>query len=219
MKFTRWTADEVLRHPVYLGVRADTAPRDVRREDDRGRRAPVAAGTSAAAPPRARRAPDSPPAGTSAAAPPRARGVRAGGSRRPSSSASAPAPPKSAPPPKPAPDPAIDALCDQLRALEAARKRGVLALPDGSRVPVGNLHKVFWPEPGLTKGDLVRFDLRMSPYLLPVVADRPLVMKRFPNGVDGKSFYQHRSPEELPEGVRVVTVRESPGGEDTGVPT
>ena len=218
VKFTRWTADEVLRHPVYLGVRADTAPRDVRREDDRGRRAPVAAGTSAAAPPRARRAPDSPPAGTSAAAPPRARGVRAGGSRRPSSSASAPSPPKSAPPPKPAPDPAIDALCDQLRAIEAARKRGVLVLPDGSRVPVGNLHKVFWPEPGLTKGDLVRFDLRMSPYLLPVVADRPLVMKRFPNGVDGKSFYQHRSPDELPDGVRVVTVRESREREDTGVP-
>ena len=91
-------------------------------------------------------------------------------------------------------------------------------LPDGSQVPAGNLHKVFWPEPGLTKGDLVRFSLRMSPYLLPVVADRPLVMKRFPNGVDGKWFYQHRSPDELPEGVRVVTVSESLEREDTGVP-
>ena len=75
---------------------------------------------------------------------------------------------------------------------------------------MGNLHKVFWPEPGLTKGDLVRFNLRMSPYLLPVVADRPLVMKRFPNGIDGKWFYQHRSPGELPEGVRVVTVPREP---------
>ena len=91
-------------------------------------------------------------------------------------------------------------------------------LPDGRPVPVGNLHKVFWPGPGLTKGDLVRFNLRMSPYLLPVVADRPLVMKRFPNGIDGKWFYQHRSPDELPDGVRVVTVRESLERGDTGVP-
>ena len=254
VKFTRWTADEVLRHPVYLGVRADTAPHDVRREDDRGRRAPAppVAGASAAGPARARHAPDSATAGTAAdgppgasrapgsasasaekssasparartaldsasadrtaGGPPRARTARP---RRPSPPAPAPTPP---PPslPKPAPD--IDALCDQLRALEAGRKRGVLALPDGSQVPVGNLHKVFWPESGLTKGDLVRFNLRVSPYLLPVVAARPLVMKRFPNGIDGKWFYQHRSPAELPDGVRVVTVRESLEREDAGVP-
>lgn len=186
VKFTRWTADEVLRNPVYLGVRTDTAPRDVRREDDRPPRAPAAV--------RPRR-----PARTS----------RAGRSR-----------PRSSPPPAltPAADPAIDALCGQVSALESSRKRGTLVLPDGSQVPVGNLHKVFWPEPGLTKGDLVRFNLRMSPYLLPVVADRPLVMKRFPNGIDGQWFYQHRSPGELPEGVRVVTVRESPEREDTAVP-
>ena len=63
--------------------------------------------------------------------------------------------------------PAIDTLCDRLREMEANRTRGTLALPDGARVPVGNLHKVFWPEPGADQGDLVRFNLRMSPYLLP----------------------------------------------------
>ena len=211
VKFTRWTADQVLRHPVYLGVRADTRPRDVRREGDPGGRAPVAAVTAAAGPPRAHHASDPLPAVTSAAGLSRASRVRAGGRRSSSSAAPAPAP-------TPAADAAIDALCEQLRALEARRKRGVLVLPDGSQVPVGNLHKVFWPEPGLTKGDLVRFNLRMSPYLLPVVADRPLVMKRFPNGIDGKSFYQHRSPDELPDGVRVVTVQESLEREDAGVP-
>ena len=226
VKFTRWTADEVLRHPVYVGVRADTAPRDVRREDGGGApgsaRAVTAAARSphtprAARSPRARRAPGSPPAVTAASAALRARGGCASGRSPSSRSARAPAG-APASPPMSAPDPAIDALCDQLRALEASRKRGVIRLPDGSEVPVGNLHKVFWPEPGLTKGDLVRFNLRMSPYLLPVVADRPLVMKRFPNGIDGKWFYQHRSPDELPEGVRVVTVNESLEREDTGVP-
>ena len=187
VKFTRWTADDVLLHPVYLGVRADTAPRDVRREDGRGRRAPS----------------------PSPAAPPRPKRTRAG-SRGPS--------PPSPPSPVPAAGPDVEALCEQVCALESGRKRGDLVLPGGRRVPVGNLHKVFWPGPGLTKGDLVRFNLRMAPYLLPVVADRPLVMKRFPNGVDGKWFYQHRAPDEAPDGVRVVTVRESPGRGGAGVP-
>ena len=91
-------------------------------------------------------------------------------------------------------------------------------LSDGARVPIGNLHKVFWPEPGISKGELLRFQLRMAPYLLPVVENRPLVMKRFPNGVDGKSFYQHRAPDPLPDGLRVATVRESPDKPDSVVP-
>ena len=92
--------------------------------------------------------------------------------------------------PEPRPDPAADHLLAELSALEASRRKGTLILADGAHVPVGNLHKVFWPEPGLTKGDLLRYYLRVASYLLPVVAGRPLVMKRFPNGVDGKSFYQ-----------------------------
>jgi len=65
---------------------------------------------------------------------------------------------------------------------------------------------VFWPGPGITKGELLRYYARVSPWLLPAVADRPLVMKRFPNGVLGKSFYQQRAPDEVPAGVRVATV-------------
>lgn len=53
-----------------------------------------------------------------------------------------------------------------------------------------NLRKVFWPKPNVTKGELMRYYVRVPPYLLPVVKDRPLVMKRFPNGVSGKAFYQ-----------------------------
>ena len=192
VKFTQWTADDVLRNPVYLGVRTDTAPEDVRREDVRrrqeagGRRQETRALRSTHAPRRSRVGKTRVPAELSA--------------------------------PAPTTDPAIDTFCDQLRELEASHRRGTLALPEGARVPVGNLHKVFWPEPGLTKGDLVRFNLRMSPYLLPVVADRPLVMKRFPNGIDGKSFYQHRAPDQIPDGVRVAMVRESPKRAETGVP-
>jgi bifunctional non-homologous end joining protein LigD len=67
---------------------------------------------------------------------------------------------------------------------------------------VTNLAKVFWPALGLTKGDLLRYYVEVSPYLLPAVDDRPLVMKRFPNGIDRPAFYQQRHPEPVPRGVR-----------------
>jgi bifunctional non-homologous end joining protein LigD len=71
----------------------------------------------------------------------------------------------------------------------------------------GNLGKKFWPALGLTKGDLLRYYVEVSPYLLPVIRDRPLVMKRHPDGVDGPAFYQHRAPDEgAPAGVRIVSL-------------
>ena len=52
----------------------------------------------------------------------------------------------------------------------------------------------------------MRFYARMSPYLLPAIADRPLVLKRFPNGIEGKAFYQQKAPQNPPRGVRVAPV-------------
>jgi bifunctional non-homologous end joining protein LigD len=100
----------------------------------------------------------------------------------------------------------LNALVDHLSALEHARRDGTLELPDGKRLAVTNLHKVFWAKEKLTKGDLFRYYAQMSPYILPAVADRPLVMKRFPNGIAAKPFYQHRV-EDVPPGVRVEKVK------------
>jgi bifunctional non-homologous end joining protein LigD len=100
----------------------------------------------------------------------------------------------------------IDALVEQLDFLEKARKNGRLTLPDGDTLEVTNLHKVFWPAIKKTKGDLIRYYAKISPLILPVVDNRPLVMKRMPNGVDSPFFYQHRGPEEPPPGVRVATL-------------
>jgi hypothetical protein len=100
-------------------------------------------------------------------------------------------------------------LLDQLSALEKVRRDGVLSLPDGRSLKVTNLHKVFWPKLKLTKGDLIRYYAEAAPYIMPVVADRPLVMKRFPNGVAGKAFYQQRAREERPPaGVRIETLED-----------
>jgi bifunctional non-homologous end joining protein LigD len=96
-------------------------------------------------------------------------------------------------------------LVSQLRAIEDSRKDGVLDLPGGERLNVSNLNKVFWPRQKLTKGDLLRYYAQVAPFILPAVADRPLVMKRYPNGIAGQPFYQHRAPK-VPAGVRVETV-------------
>ena len=74
----------------------------------------------------------------------------------------------------------------QLDDFEKRKKDGKLQLPDGDTLDVTNLQKVFWPGPPFTKGDLLRYYARMAPVLLPVIQDRPLVMKRFPNGVAGR---------------------------------
>jgi bifunctional non-homologous end joining protein LigD len=94
------------------------------------------------------------------------------------------------------------ALLARLTEIEKSRKDAHLKLPGGQTLHVTNLHKVFWPASGLTKGDLMRHYVRVAPFLLPIIDDRPLVMKRFPNGVGKIAFYQQRHPEEPPAGVR-----------------
>lgn len=96
----------------------------------------------------------------------------------------------------------VESLIGQLNELEKARKNGTLLLPDGDTLEVTNLHKIFWPQGKQTKGDLIRHYARMAPFILPVVHNRPLVMKRLPNGVDAPFFYQHRAPDVPPPGVR-----------------
>lgn len=101
---------------------------------------------------------------------------------------------------------ALDRLHADLLAIEADRGDGIVTLPDGARLSVTNLRKVFWPQGALTKGALLRYYVRVAPWLLAVVEDRPLVMKRLPNGIRGKAFYQQRAPDTVPEGVRVERV-------------
>ena len=210
--FSQWTPDGVLRHPVYQGLREDKRPADVRLP---ARRPPP----GRASEPPARRAATRPTGRVETEARTAPTTGRATLPAPPAHPAPAPGPEHPEYPEHPEhPEPAVDDLLAQLEELERNRRRGTLVLHDGARVPVGNLHKVFWPEPGITKGELLRFQLRMAPHLLPVVADRPLVMKRFPNGVGGKSFYQHRAPDPLPDGLRVATVRESPDKPDSVVP-
>jgi bifunctional non-homologous end joining protein LigD len=96
----------------------------------------------------------------------------------------------------------LEALIDVLTTLEKTRKDGDLILPNGDKLRVTNLAKVFWPKLGITKGELIRYYVHAAPFILPCVDDRPMVMKRFPNGLDKQAFYQQRHPEQTPPGVR-----------------
>jgi bifunctional non-homologous end joining protein LigD len=74
------------------------------------------------------------------------------------------------------------------------------------RVPFTNLTKVFWPDEGHTKGDLVEYYRAVSPWLLPYLRDRLLVLTRFPDGIRGKSFFQKDAPGFVPGWVRLERV-------------
>ena len=99
----------------------------------------------------------------------------------------------------------IQSLLTQFDELEAGPGGGVITF-GGERLDVSNLRKLFWPKLKLTKGDLFRHYVRVAPFLLPVLDDRPLVMKRYPNGIAGAPFYQHRAPDKVPADVRIERV-------------
>ncbi|MGP0031181.1 MAG: non-homologous end-joining DNA ligase [Acidimicrobiales bacterium] len=76
----------------------------------------------------------------------------------------------------------------------------------GRQLAVSNLDKVLFPETGFTKGQLIDYYVKVAPVFLPHIQDRPLTMKRFPNGVDEKPFYQKHVPSHAPDWVRTVVV-------------
>ena len=73
---------------------------------------------------------------------------------------------------------------------------------DDRRVDVSHRDKIFFPELGLTKGDLIDYYDAISEWMLPYLVDRPLVLTRFPDGIHGKSFYQRDAPEFVPDWIR-----------------
>ena len=93
------------------------------------------------------------------------------------------------PPPAPAPEPE-----------RAAR-----------RVEPTHADKVFFPGEGITKGEVVAYYREIAPFMLPYLADRPIVLTRFPDGIEGKSFFQKDAPDWRPDWMRTVTLRNDDG--------
>jgi bifunctional non-homologous end joining protein LigD len=91
----------------------------------------------------------------------------------------------------------------------------IFADVDGRRLRFTNLNKVYFPEDGIKKRDLLAYYADMAPFLLPFLKDRPLVLRRYPNGIHGQSFFQKDADKSTPEWVKTVPIM----SEDTGKPT
>jgi len=78
-------------------------------------------------------------------------------------------------------------------------------------VKLTNLEKPFWPELGITKGDLIHYYEQVAPVLLPHIRDRAMVMKRYPDGAHGPFFFQKRSPSSKPDWIPVCSIQHNSG--------
>ncbi len=151
VRFTEWTADGGLRHPIFIGLRTDRKPEEVRREDGHDAEAEAAADDSAE--------------------------LAATGDAGPEPGA-------------------------------APRARRAAVAPDAEPrvVRLSNLRKVFWPDEGYTKGDLIAYYETVAPLMLPYLKDRPAVLTRYPDGIKGKSFFQKDAPVFVPDWIRTESV-------------
>jgi bifunctional non-homologous end joining protein LigD len=77
---------------------------------------------------------------------------------------------------------------------------------EGKKLSVSNLNKVLYPKAGFTKGQVIDYYIRIAPVLLPHLKDRPLTMKRYPNGVDAEFFYEKNCPSHRPTWVKTAKV-------------
>ena len=112
--------------------------------------------------------------------------------------------------------PAYKGLREDKEATEVRREEPMpTEVRKGKRIlKFSNLDKPFWPEEGITKGDLISYYQRVAPALVPHLKDRPFTMKRYPDGWQGKFFFQKDAPKGIPEWVPtesiVVTTRDKP---------
>ena len=101
-----------------------------------------------------------------------------------------------------------------------ARSGGIVLPVDANEVMVEagtesirltNLQKVFWPEEGLTKRDLLQYYLDVARWLLPHIRDRAMVMKRYPNGIHGDFFFMKRAPQPRPASIQICSIEHGSG--------
>lgn len=182
VRFNEWTSSGLMRQPVFLGLRDDKDPRGVRRE-------PPPLGVQAD---EARLV-----ARPGVAASQKRRGGsktnrRAGGKAKTRTRARRS-------------ETGASLVVQQLRAAPTAR-HATLHVDSTTTLEITNLGKIFFPAAKVTKGRLMEYYAEVSPYLLPALADRPLVLKRYPNGIKADAFYQQKAPDKVPSGIRVEPV-------------
>lgn len=190
VRYLEWTDEGLLRHPVFLRIRDDKRPEECVRGSapgsmDASEAAGGARGDDAVAP---------------AVVEMRKRSVRtadaAGATNVGATNVDVAASPARSP------------RASRGKVRNSAVSQAPAAGRDGAthEVKLTNLDKVYWPEDGYTKGDLVEYYRGITPWLLPYLKDRPLVMTRFPDGIHGKSFFQKDLPKSAPSWLHTETL-------------
>ena len=208
VKFAEWTRDGVMRQPVFLGLRDDVDPREVRRElphdadremaqakrapTARGKRQQVAHKTSTrvarsrvSAPSKAT-ATDIPDTPLSKAAAQIAKKLRTD---------------------------IRGATASELEALDAIKTEGNWEV-GGRIVHLTNLHKLLFPEDRYSKRDLIRYYVQVAPVMIPYYKDRPLSMNPHPDGIHGKSYWVKDKPDYAPEWIPTYRYQDQKGLKD-----
>ncbi|MGA8418048.1 MAG: non-homologous end-joining DNA ligase [Candidatus Dormiibacterota bacterium] len=211
VRFAGWTRDGILRHPAYRTLRLDQRPEDTVREvflksEPANAPRPRREGTKASI--RSRRTAkgvrtptrDSRPGGGVGDG---ATGALGDEDASPTRKTDTPKETRRAggegPPPRQ--DPEDHAALSTLRTLHGNAHWEIAS----RRLPLTNLQKVLWPADGITKRDMIEYYVRMAPYMLPYLRDRPLSMQVFPDGIDGKSFWRKDKPTHAPAWIEAWT--------------
>ncbi len=100
-------------------------------------------------------------------------------------------------------------------AAHAAKRTTETVEIGGRSLVLSNDAKVLWPEDGYTKGDLIRYYRAVAPFILPHLEGRPLTMQRYPDGINGESFFEKHAPRGVPAWVETVGVPSDSGRRDT----
>ena len=175
IKFTEWTKDRMARHPIFMGLRVDKKAKDVTFEKAINM-AQLSKGNKAAS--SKKEAPKAPPKKTAAK---KSSSVKAASASKKKSIKSG------------STGKASGIQID----LEAGNEQ--LITLNGHELKLTNLDKLYWKKEVFTKGDMLNYYLKMAPYMLPYMIDRPQSLNRHPNGIEGPNFFQKDMRGKLPE--------------------
>jgi bifunctional non-homologous end joining protein LigD len=214
VKFVEWTRDGVMRQPVFLGLRDDVEPREVRREQPRDADRESARAEAAAKPAPRKPGPKAAKTRSTASATVKV-AKRTSTAKRTTATVRSPAP-KRAAPPTDVPDTPLSraaariaqqlgtklrgATVAELKALDAIPKEGNWEI-GGGIVHLTNLDKVLFPEDRYSKRDLIRYYVQVAPVMIPFYSRRPLSMNPHPDGIHGKSYWVKDKPAYAPEWI------------------
>ncbi len=194
LEFRSWTTGGILRHTTYLGLRDDRDPISVVREPTTAEREDNVQ-------------PDQHPGGDrdhQSRRPGRGEATKPPGrgdaTKRPGRGEAAVIPPLEGSP--------------GIERITRTRGGGVELTVEGCTLRISNYDKVLYPATGFTKGDLAAYHAAIAPTLLPHLRDRPLTLKRYPNGVQGAHFYEKQCPRHRPDWVQTTAVRTSRAARD-----